>query len=88
MAKPAKTSTAPRYREDLPETPEWIKKKKCPSRDKYMAGKRILPKNMTGREKLADLVDETCFSPTTRRAQGEAASCSRKRCSSRMSRSV
>ena len=39
--------------------PEWLKKKKCPHRDKFMSGKRILPKNITGKEKLTDLIDET-----------------------------
>jgi deoxyhypusine synthase len=47
-----------RCREDLSEMPDWLKKKKCPNRDKYLSGKRILPKNLTGREKLADVVDE------------------------------
>jgi deoxyhypusine synthase len=56
MAKQQRTS---RYREDLLDTPEWLKKKKCPHRDKFMSGERIRPKNITGREKLADLVDET-----------------------------
>jgi deoxyhypusine synthase len=48
-----------RHREDLSEAPDWLKKKKCPQREKYLAGKRILPKGLTGREKLTDLVDET-----------------------------
>src|ERR1017187_9722929 len=56
MAKQQRTS---RYREDLLDTPEWLKKKKCPHRDKFTSGKRIRPQNITGREKLADLVDET-----------------------------
>src|SRR5258706_465804 len=46
------------YREDLSDTPEWMKKKKCPHRAKYLSGKRILPKNLTGKETLPDLVDE------------------------------
>ena len=46
-----------RYREDMSEMPDWMKKKKCPNRDKYLAGKRILPKNLTGKEKLADIID-------------------------------
>jgi deoxyhypusine synthase len=46
------------YREDLSEMPDWMKKKKCPNRDKYLSGKRIQPKNLTGRERLADIVDE------------------------------
>src|SRR5512136_2604422 len=56
----AKKHTAPqrRYRADLSETPEWLKKKQCPNRDKYMSGKRVLPKNLTGREKFADMVDD------------------------------
>ena len=54
----AKTpSTNRRYREDMTEMPEWLKKKKCPNREKFLAGKRILPKNITGQEKLADLID-------------------------------
>src|ERR1035437_4183618 len=47
------------YREDMSEMPDWLKKKKCPNRDKYMSGARILPKNITGTEKLADLIDNT-----------------------------
>jgi deoxyhypusine synthase len=47
-----------RYREDMSEMPDWLKKKKCPNRDRYLSGKRILPKNLTGREKLPDIVDE------------------------------
>src|SRR5450756_2461156 len=56
----AKKHIAPqrRYRADLSETPEWLKKKKCPNRDKYMSGKRVLPKNLTGKEKLEDIVDD------------------------------
>ncbi len=46
------------YREDLLDTPDWLKKKKCPNRDKYLSGKRILPKNLTGKEKLSQIVDE------------------------------
>jgi deoxyhypusine synthase len=54
----AKTPTTQRrYREDLSEMPEWLKKKKLPNRSKYMAGKRILPKNLTGAEALADVID-------------------------------
>jgi deoxyhypusine synthase len=50
--------TRRRYRRDLSEMPDWLRKKKCPKRDKYLSGKRILPKNLTGKEKLADIVDE------------------------------
>src|SRR5947209_11532658 len=43
----------------MSEMPEWMKKKKCPNRDKYLSGPRILPKNLTGKEKLADVIDNT-----------------------------
>lgn len=46
-----------RYREDLSDLPDWLKKKKCPHRDKYLSGKRILPNNLTGKETLEELVD-------------------------------
>ncbi len=46
-----------RYREDLSEMPDWLKVKKRPSRDEYLSGKRILPSNLTGKEKLPDVVD-------------------------------
>ena len=55
--KPKRTS---RHREDLTEAPDWLLKKKCPHREKYLAGKRIMPKGITGKEKFADLMDD-CF---------------------------
>ncbi len=54
-----KTKKHTRYREDLSELPDWLKKKKCPHRDKYLSGKRILPKNMTGKESLEELMENT-----------------------------
>lgn len=47
-----------RYREDLSDLPDWLRKKKCPHRAKYLSGPRILPKGIRGTEKLADLIDE------------------------------
>ncbi|HEV2393489.1 MAG TPA: deoxyhypusine synthase [Verrucomicrobiae bacterium] len=47
-----------RSREDISELPDWMKEKQCPHKKQYMAGKRILPKNITGRQKLDDLIDE------------------------------
>jgi len=47
-----------RNREDLSDMPEWMKEKTCPHKKKYMAGKRIQPRNLNGREKLTYLVDE------------------------------
>ena len=40
--------------------PEWLKEKECPHKKKYMAGKRIMPKNLNGKEKLTYIIDE-CF---------------------------
>jgi len=48
-----------RRREDLADMPDWLKKEKCPNRDKYLAGPRILPKNLNGGEKLSDVIDNT-----------------------------
>src|SRR6478609_5271885 len=47
-------------REEVADMPEWMKDKHCPSKKKYMAGKRIQPKNLTGKEKLTYIIDE-CF---------------------------
>jgi len=47
-----------RSREDLSDLPDWLKQKRCPHKKQYMSGKRILPKNLTGRESVAYLVDE------------------------------
>lgn len=48
-----------RSREDVSEMPDWLKEKRCPNKKQYLSGKRILPKNLTGKERLADIVDET-----------------------------
>ena len=45
-----------RKREDLSYLPDWLRKRKCPNKKKYMSGKRILPKGITGREPLTDIV--------------------------------
>jgi deoxyhypusine synthase len=55
MAKTPKTTR--RYREDMTELPDWLRKKKCPHRDKFLSGQRILPRNLTGRERLTDIID-------------------------------
>lgn len=47
-----------RTRENLQDLPDWLKKKKCPKRAQYFAGKRIIPKGITGRESVAALIDE------------------------------
>ncbi len=48
----------PRQREDLSDTPDWLVKKKCPHREQYLSGKRIMPKGITGKEKFSSVVDE------------------------------
>ncbi|MFA6133405.1 MAG: deoxyhypusine synthase [Phycisphaerae bacterium] len=48
-----------RVRTDLTETPDWMVKKKCPHKDKYLSGKRIMPKGITGKEKLFELVQNS-----------------------------
>ena len=49
-----------RVRKDLTELPDWMKKKECPHKDQYLSGKRIMPKGITGKEKLSELM-ETSF---------------------------
>src|SRR5947209_4564585 len=48
-----------RSREAVYEMPEWLKYKRCPHKKNYLSGQRIMPKNLTGKEKLADLIDKT-----------------------------
>ena len=45
-----------RVRKDLSDTPDWLVKKKCPHKARFLSGKRILPKGITGKEKLSDLM--------------------------------
>jgi deoxyhypusine synthase len=47
-----------RNREEVSEMPDWLKEKHCPNKKKYMSGKRIMPKNLTGKESLSYIVDE------------------------------
>jgi deoxyhypusine synthase len=51
-----KMKKTPRYREDMTEIPDWLRKQKCPHRDKYLSGQRVLPKGITGKEKAHELV--------------------------------
>jgi len=39
--------------------PDWLRKKKCPLRDKFLSGPRILPRNITGKENLSEIIDRT-----------------------------
>jgi deoxyhypusine synthase len=46
-------------RKGQPDMPEWLSRKHCPNRKRYLSGPRILPENITGREDLPGLIDET-----------------------------
>lgn len=48
-----------RYREDLSELPDWLRKRRCPRKRLYLSGKRILPPGITGKEKVTELIAET-----------------------------
>jgi deoxyhypusine synthase len=48
-----------RIGKDLREVPDWIKKKKCPKKKLYLSKKRICPPAITGKEKLADIIEDT-----------------------------
>ncbi len=56
MAKTQKKHV--RSREDISEMPDWMKEKQCPHKKQYMSGKRIMPRNLTGKEKLDYVIDE------------------------------
>jgi len=56
MAKTQKKHV--RSREDISEMPDWMKEKQCPNKKQYMSGKRIMPRNLTGKEKLDHVIDE------------------------------
>lgn len=48
-----------RYREDLSDIPDWLMKKKCPHKARYLSGKKICPSPLTGKEDLVTLINET-----------------------------
>ncbi|MCX6350098.1 MAG: deoxyhypusine synthase [Candidatus Aureabacteria bacterium] len=45
-----------RMRENLAEAPDWLMKKKCPHKGRYLSGRRIMPKGINGKEKLSELM--------------------------------
>lgn len=57
--KAVKNRVTPRMRRDLSELPDWLRRRACPHKEKYMSGRRIMPKGITGREGLTRLMDET-----------------------------
>jgi deoxyhypusine synthase len=50
---------APRVRKDLADVPDWLRKRECPHKEKYMSGRRIMPAGITGKERLTALMDDT-----------------------------
>ncbi len=46
-----------RMRKDLSDLPDWLRKKKCPRKFRYLSGRRILPEAITGKESLEELID-------------------------------
>lgn len=67
MAKPRPAH--PRSREDLSDMPDWLKEKECPHKKQYMSGKRIMPRNLTGKESVEHLVDEVFLAYNAARLQ-------------------
>ncbi|MCX5674621.1 MAG: deoxyhypusine synthase [Planctomycetota bacterium] len=49
----------PKVRTDPADLPDWLLKKKCPHKGRYLSGKRIMPQGITGRETLSTLMAET-----------------------------
>ncbi len=47
-----------RIKKDINEIPDWLRKKVCPNKKRYLSGKRILPKGISGKEKLSKLIHE------------------------------
>ena len=39
--------------------PDWVTDRKCPKRSSYLAGKRIAPAGLTGKESLPDVIEQT-----------------------------
>lgn len=48
-----------RMREDISELPNWLKKKKCPNKKRYLSGRRIMPKGITGTETLEEMMNNS-----------------------------
>ncbi len=46
-----------RIRENLNDLPDWMRKKKCPHKDRYLSGRRILPGKITGKQTVEELIE-------------------------------
>ena len=47
-----------RIRKDVSDLPDWMKKQACPHKSKYLSGKRIMPKGITGKESLPAMMSD------------------------------
>jgi deoxyhypusine synthase len=48
-----------RVRKDMSAVPDWLRRRECPHKERYMSGKRIMPGGITGKETVARLMDDT-----------------------------
>ncbi|MFA5794905.1 MAG: deoxyhypusine synthase [Candidatus Brocadiia bacterium] len=48
-----------RMKKDLSDMPDWLTSKKCPHKGKYLSGKRIMPKGITGKESTTELINNS-----------------------------
>ncbi|HPP67240.1 MAG TPA: deoxyhypusine synthase family protein, partial [bacterium] len=48
-----------RIRENLNDIPDWMRKKRCPRKSRYLSGDKILPEPITGKQTLEQIVDKT-----------------------------
>ncbi len=48
-----------RVKKDFDELPDWLKKKNCPNKARYLSGPAIAPPAVTGKETLVDMIDQT-----------------------------
>lgn len=46
-------------KKEIDEVPDWLKKKKYPSKKRYLSGQRIFPPAITGKEKLVNLIEDS-----------------------------
>lgn len=53
-----KKKPAKRVRKTPSDLPDWMRGRECPRKKQYLSGKRIMPKGLTGREKLSDIVND------------------------------
>jgi deoxyhypusine synthase len=49
----------PKMKKDVDEVPDWLKKKKYPSKKRYLSGQRIFPPAISGKEKLVKLIEDS-----------------------------